>query len=137
VRDDLGERAVVRAVRAHRMGALGVVRCPEALGQHRVGKALDLLLRHTCCRGHLLHGRSGADPGLDLSWSQLALQLDRDLAEPGQVAPRGSAQPFVGRHRVALEPNRVLEDDLTVLGEPDDPQRPHGSPSPRSSSPCG
>ena len=111
VRDDVAEHSGVGAVGAHRVRPLGHLGGPGPLQQHRVGEALDLLRGHAGRRGHLLHGRSGADAGLDLTWTQLALQLDRDLSEPGQVSPGGSTQLLVGRDRVALAATGILEDD--------------------------
>src|SRR6185312_16437923 len=135
VRDDVAEHAGVGALGADRVRPLGDLGGARALEQHRVGEALDLLRRDPGHRGHLLHGRSGADAGLDLSWAQLALHLYRDLSETGEVTPRGRTQLLVGRDRVALAPVRVLEHDgelPVLLEDPDDPQRPHRSASPLS-----
>ena len=88
-------------------------------------------LGHARGRCDLVHGRSGADAGLDLSWAQLALQLDRDLAEPGEVPPGGGAQLLVGGHGEPLLAGGILEHDgelPAALGDPDDPQRPHPRP---------
>ena len=134
--DDVAEGAGVGALGPYGVGVLGELGGARALQEHRVGEPFDLLLRHSCGGGHLLHGRSGADTSLDLTWSQLTLQLDRDLSEPGQVAPGGSAQPLVGGHGEALASIRIFEDDLAALVDPDDPQRPHRRP-PRSDSPSG
>ena len=134
VRDDVAEHPGVRAVGAHRVRPLGDLGGAGPLQQHRVGEPLDLLRRHPGRRSHLLHGRSGADAGLDLSWTQLALQLDCDLSEPGQVSPGGSAQLLVGRDRETLATSGILEDDRAVLVDPDDPQRSHRRP-PRSCAP--
>jgi hypothetical protein len=128
VGDDVTQRADVRPVAAHRVGALRDLGGARALQQHRVGEPLDLLDGHPGRGGHLLHGRSGADAGLDLSWSQLALQLDRDLPEPAQVPSGGGAQLLVGRNGEALATAGVLQDDIAALGDPDDPQRAHPRP---------
>src|SRR5690606_8304594 len=137
VRDDLAEGAGVGAVGAHRVRALGDFGGAGAFQQNGVGEPLDLLQRYAGSSGDLLHGRPGTNAGLDLTWTQLALQLDRDLSEPGEIPPRGGTQLLVGRHGETLVSDRVLEDDgelTATLGDPDDPQRPHQRPS-RSRSP--
>ena len=131
VRDDVGQHAGVRPVRPHRVRALGDLGRARPLQQHRVREPFDLLAGHARGRCDLVHGRSGTDTGLDLTWAQLALQLDRDLPEPGEVSPGGGAQLLVGGHREPFLAGGILEHDgklPAALGDPDDPQRPHPRP---------
>jgi hypothetical protein len=75
--------------------------------------------------GHLLHGSAGPDARLNLTWSQLALQLHRHLSESLDVAARRGPQPLIGRNGETLAPVRVFEDDHAILSVPHDPQRAH------------
>jgi hypothetical protein len=126
VRDDLAERLHVRAVLANGVRALGQVGRARALQEDRVRVPLDAV-RGQAGRGcHLLDRLARTDACLDLTRPHLALDLDLDLAEPGQVAARGGPEALVGRKQEALAAGRVLADDgLAVFIEPDDSQRSH------------
>ncbi|ALE80208.1 hypothetical protein WY02_19295 [Pseudonocardia sp. AL041005-10] len=136
VRHGLTERARVGSVGALRVGTLGQLGGPRPFEQDGIGEAFDLLGRDAGRGCDLVDRRATPDSGLDLPWAQLALQLDRDLAEPGHVTPCRGPQLLVGRHRVALATPRVLEDDRAVPGHPHDPQRAH-RPDLLLSSPSG
>jgi hypothetical protein len=52
----------------------------------------------------------------------VTLQLDFDLAEPGDISPRRRPQSFIGREDETLAPRWVFaHDGLTVLVYPDYP----------------
>jgi hypothetical protein len=95
VRHDLAQGLHVGPVLAHRVRPLRQLRGAGTLEQHRVGEPLDAVLRQPGRGRDLLDGLSRADAGLDLTRTHLALQLDGDLAESGDVSPGGRAQPLV------------------------------------------
>ena len=131
VRDDVTQHAVVRPVGAHRVGPLGDLGRARPLQQHGIGEPLDLLSGYARGRSDLVHGRSGTNAGLDLTWAQLALQIDRDLAEPGEIPAGSRAQLLIRRHGEPLLADGILEHDgepPAVLADPDNPQRPHARP---------
>ena len=129
--DDVAQHAVVRPVGAHGVGPLGDFGRARPLQQHGIGEPLDLLCGHTGGRCDLVHGRSGTNAGLDLTWAQLALQLDRDLAEPGEIPAGSRAQLLIRGHGEPLLAHGILEHDgefPAALADPDNPQRPHARP---------
>jgi hypothetical protein len=108
VRHDLAERLHVRTVLADGMGALGQVSRAGPLQQHGVGVPLDPVRGQPGRRRDLRDGLTGADARLDLARPHLALDLDLDLAEPGEVAACRRAQPLVCGEHEALATIRVL-----------------------------
>ena len=116
----LGQGLQVGAVLADRVGPLGQLGRAGALQQHRVGEPLHPMCWHAGRRGDLLDGLTRTDAGLDLSGAHLALQLDFDLAESGDVAPGGRTEAFVRWHDETLAARDVLANDgLAVFAEAD------------------
>jgi hypothetical protein len=85
-----GDATVVREDRA-----LGADRHELTLGEDRSLEAADLLHRPPGAVGDLLGAQARADEGLHVAWTQAALDLDLELAQPRAIASSGRAQGLV------------------------------------------